>query len=309
MSHYLVTGGCGFIGSHLVRALLAAGHRVTVIDDLSMGTREALPAGASLIVGDIRDHSLLETTMADAVNGCFHLAAIPSVERCLNEWFKTSEVNVLGTVAVFEAARKAKGAPIPVVYASSAAIYGADSEHASDESTAATPISSYGVDKLACEHYARVAWENYGLPNIGMRFFNAYGYGQSKKSLYSGVITCFMNALEQQQPITIFGDGEQTRDFIYVGDVVHALMAAMQLPLMNARIFNICSGTTHSLKQLASTMMEVYHSTASIEYQPARKGDIRHSCGDPQKALAAGVLADITPLKAGLERMIADGTH
>lgn len=304
--HYLVTGGCGFIGSHLVRALLAQDHKVTVIDDLSMGTKEALPKGATLIVGDILDEAHLTEVMRSGVDGCFHLAAIPSVERCLTECYRTSEVNVLGTVSVFEAARKAANHPIPVVYASSAAVYGADHTDAIREGASVAPISSYGVDKLTCENYAKVAWQNYGLPNVGLRFFNVYGPGQPRNSPYSGVITCFMDAFEKKNPIRIFGDGEQTRDFIYVSDVANAMIGAMQMPNKSNDVYNLCTGKAVSIKHIAEIMAEIYGLPCEMDYQVARVGDIRHSCGNPDKLLQAVSMPAMKNLKDGLTLTIQD---
>lgn len=298
--HYLVTGGCGFIGSHLVRALLTLNHRVTVIDDLSMGTKAALPEGVSLIVADVLNEASVIDVMRNKVDGCFHLAAIPSVERCLTEWYRTSEVNVLGTVSVFEAARKAAAQPIPVVYASSAAVYGADHMNAIRETASIAPISSYGVDKFTCESYAKIAWQNYGLPNVGLRFFNVYGAGQPRNSPYSGVITCFMDAFEHKQPIRMFGDGEQTRDFIYVGDVANAMIGAMEMPNKSNDVYNVCAGKAISVKTMAETMAAIYGVTCEMDFQRARIGDIRHSFGNPDKLLQAVSMPALKSLKEGL---------
>ncbi len=306
--HYLVTGGCGFIGSYLVRELLAQQHQVTVVDDLSMGRKDALPEGVELIVGDILNESLLIEIMGKGIDGCFHLAAIPSVERCLKEWFRTSEVNALGTVSVFEAARKALPSPIPVVYASSAAVYGTDYAEAIRETTPVAPISSYGVDKYVCEQYARIAWRNHGLPSVGLRLFNVYGNGQPKNSPYSGVITAFMNALEQQQPITIYGDGKQTRDFIFAGDVANAFIAAMHIPGKSAELFNVCTGKAHPIVDVAHMMAHLYGVNTTIDFKPARTGDIRHSCGNPDKLLSASSIPAMKSIRDGLATMLRHTT-
>lgn len=285
--HYLVTGGCGFIGGHLTRALLARGHQVTVLDDLSTGKRENLAPGATLVEGSILDQELVASLLLNKVDGCFHLAAIPSVERCFNEWAATSEINVLGTVAIFEACRKHPSGPVPVVYASSAAVYGPYDAPVSEDHMLPKPTSSYGVDKLSCELYGQIAWSNYGLRNVGLRFFNVYGPGQPKGSPYSGVITCFMHAFENDQPITIFGDGQQSRDFIFVGDIAEACMAAMEHEAKQSEIYNVCTGVRASILDIATTMAEVYGKPLSVEHKDARTGDIRHSLGVPDKLRGA----------------------
>lgn len=301
--HYLVTGGCGFIGSHLVRALLAAGHQVTVLDDLSTGTREALPDGAVLVVGDILDQPLVTELLEDDLDGCFHLAAIPSVERCLNEWPRTSEVNVSGTIAIFEAARHIEPT-IPIVYASSAAVYQSNDSQALTETMPTAPISSYGVDKWACEQYAHMAWRIYGLQTVGMRFFNVYGPGQPLDSPYSGVITKFIHALQSGGQPTIFGDGEQTRDFIYVGDVANALMAAMDLRQKTSEIYNVCRGRSVSVNQLADTLATVMGVSLDAQYKPALSGDIRYSQGDGSKLATVTQLPALTSLAEGLQQTV-----
>lgn len=303
--HYLVTGGCGFIGSHLVRKLVALGHQVTVLDDLSTGFKENLAPGARLIEGNILDEALVSSLLGEAKDGCFHLAAIPSVERCLHEWRATSEVNVLGTISVFEACRKAAPNPVPVVYASSAAAYGANDGMLVEGVTAMKPASSYGVDKLSCELYASIAWANYKLPSVGLRFFNVYGPGQPKDSPYSGVITCFMAAYEQGKPFTIFGDGKQTRDFIYVGDIADSCITAMQSSGKQDAVYNVCTGHATSVLDIASAMADIYAEPLKVDHQPARLGEPKSSCGSPDKLRQAmPELVEFLSLADGLKRTL-----
>ena len=187
MNKYLVTGGAGFIGSHLVDALHAAGHSAFVLDDLSTGKRENLPEAATLVEGSVTDAPLVREIMGK-VDGCFHLAAIASVERCNNDWIETHQVNMTGAVTVFDAAVHHK---VPVVYASTAAVYGAATDFPIVETARMQPLSAYGADKRCIELHAQVGWHVHGIPSAGLRFFNVYGPRQNPYSPYSGVISIF----------------------------------------------------------------------------------------------------------------------
>lgn len=203
MGTYLVTGGCGFIGSHLVDALLGGGHEVRVVDDLSTGKRENLPDGVELFLGDVADGALMRRAMMD-VDGCFHLAAVASVQRGNEDWLGTHRVNLTGAVTVFDLARNCRpSGPVPVVYASSAAVYGDNPALPLAEDAATRPLSAYGADKLGCELHARVAWLVHRVPNVGFRFFNVYGPRQDPKSPYSGVIAIFAGKVAARQQITV----------------------------------------------------------------------------------------------------------
>ncbi len=269
MSTYLVTGGCGFIGSHLVDSLLADGHDVRVLDDLSTGKRDNLDARAKLTVGSITDRNAVAKLM-DGADGCFHLAAVASVERCNQEWVDTHTINLTGTIAIFDAAR-AKGRA-PVVYASSAAIYGDNPDMPLRESAVATPLSAYGADKYGCELHARVASVVHGVPSVGMRFFNVYGPRQDPKSPYSGVISIFCDKIFAGAPVTVFGDGGQVRDFVYVGDVVRALRAAMATRKQPQSVFNVCTGTRITVRELAETIYRLRQATPNIVFAAPRSG-------------------------------------
>jgi UDP-glucose 4-epimerase len=298
MSTYLVTGGCGFIGSHLVDSLLADGHEVRVLDDLSTGKRDNLDARAKLTLGTITDRALVAKLM-DGADGCFHLAAVASVERCNREWVDTHTVNLTGTIAIFDAAR-AKGRGVPVVYASSAAIYGDNPAVPLSESAVAMPLSAYGADKYGCELHARVAAIVHGVPSVGMRFFNVYGPRQDPKSPYSGVISIFCDKIFAGQPVTVFGDGGQVRDFVYVGDVVRALRAAMAARKQTQSVFNVCTGTRITVRELAETIYRLRQATPNLVFAPPRSGDIRVSCGDPAHAQAELSFKSMTSLTDGL---------
>ncbi|WP_415890567.1 NAD-dependent epimerase/dehydratase family protein [Neptuniibacter sp. SY11_33] len=291
---YLVTGGCGFIGSHLVDALLAQGHQVRVLDNLSTGVVDYLPDQVELVLGDVADLAIVKGAMSE-MDGCFHLAAIASVEQSNSDWVGTHKVNQQGSVNVFEAARYSGSKDsIPVVYASSAAIYGDNATIPLDETSAPRPISAYGADKLGSEHHARVAWLNHKVSTVGMRFFNVYGPRQNPSSPYSGVISIFIDRILNNLPISIFGDGKQTRDFIYVADVVKHLIAAMENTKGEASVFNVCTGQSTSILQLARTLSMVAGVEVNIEHKPARTGDIATSLGDPSRASARlGLRADV----------------
>jgi len=303
MPLYLVTGGAGFIGSHLVDALLAGGNRVRVLDDLSTGKRENLDPVAELIVGDAADAAIVAKAMENA-DGCFHLAAIASVELGNRDWLGTHRANLTGAITVFDAARRANPAgPIPVVYASSAAVYGDSTDLPLGETALTLPLSAYGADKLGCELHGRVAQRVHGVRATGCRFFNVYGPRQDPKSPYSGVISIFFDRIRTGHGITIFGDGGQTRDFIYVADVVRALIAIMGQGASDPAVLNICTGQATSLTQLAQTIGKVFDRSPDIAFGPPRTGDIRASLGNPGLARAALGFAAKTTLEDGLRTM------
>ena len=283
MGKYLVTGGCGFIGSHLVESLERDGHDVRVLDDLSIGKRENLSASAELLVGDVADAALVRRAM-DGVGGCFHLAAIASVERGNLDWLGAHRANLTGTIAVFDAARRLGVTGVPVVYASSAAVFGDTPDMPLTEASPVRPLSAYGADKLGCELHARVAGLVHGVPTAGLRFFNVYGPRQDPKSPYSGVISIFCDRLGARRPITIFGDGMQTRDFVYVADVVASLRAAMgSLTGVKTSLYNVCTGRSTSVVDLAHTIAGLCGIDADITFVPPRAGEIRVSLGSPER--------------------------
>ncbi len=280
MASYLITGGCGFIGAHLALDLAREGHGVRVLDNFSTGSREKLPAGCELMAGDVADGRLVHECM-QGMDGCFHLAAMASVPDFNGNWLSTHRTNQSGTINVLDAARRRK---TPVVYASSAAVYGDNAEIPLTESSALRPLTAYGADKLGSELHARVAGLVHRVPNMGLRFFNVYGPGQDPASPYSGVISIFVDRLLRGETLIVYGDGQQTRDFIYVGDVVRFLRSAMHKVGCSPAVFNVCTGESVSINQLARSLMSILGLRLPIAHGPSRKMDIRVSMGDPSHA-------------------------
>ncbi|MBX9748894.1 MAG: NAD-dependent epimerase/dehydratase family protein [Roseococcus sp.] len=299
MALYLITGGAGFIGSHLADALIARGDQVRILDDLSTGKLENLPRGAEFIEGDVADAAMVGRAMR-GVAGCFHLAAIASVARSNEDWLGTHRTNLTGTVTVLDAAR-AEGRK-PVVYASSAAIYGNPASMPIAESTQARPLTAYGADKLGSELHAEIAWQVHGVPTFGCRFFNVYGPRQDPLSPYSGVISIFARRVASGEELTINGTGEQVRDFVYVADVVRHLLGGMALlrRAPQATVINVCTGRATSLLELLAALERVCGRAARRRFGPERQGDIRLSLGDPARATALLGTSATTRLDQGL---------
>lgn len=299
MTTTLVTGGAGFIGSHLVRALLARGERVRVLDDFSTGRRENLPRADSrleILAGDLRDAALL----AQAVRGVevvFHLAAFISVPASLRDPQTCFEVNAAGTASLLETARQA--GVRKVVLSSSSAIYGDNETLPLAESEVPRPLSPYALSKLVGEQYARFYTRIFGLPVTALRYFNVYGPRQAPDSPYAAAIPIFVNRLLGGTPVEIFGDGGQTRDFIFVEDVVRANLLAADCPAADGEALNICTGQKTRLLDLLETLSAVSGRRPEVRFGPPRPGDIYHSVGDPRKA------ADLLGFRA--ETSLADG--
>lgn len=305
---YAITGGAGFIGSHLADALLLAGYHVRVIDDFSTGRIDNLDERCEIVRGDVRDPAVVKRALI-GVSGCFHLAAIASVVRSNEDWIGTHQVNLGGFINVMDAARQLGG--IPVVYASSAAVYGKVSGIA-DETGHATPLTAYGADKLGCELHARAGALVHHIPSLGFRFFNVYGPRQDPASPYSGVISIFAKTIAAGREIEIHGTGDQTRDFIFVGDVVRFLTNGMSV-LRDGRdgedwaglVLNACTGRETSVVDMAKTIGDILNCVPAVRYGPARQGDIGRSVGSTARAeLLLGVSAD-TLLRNGLVETLA----
>lgn len=305
MARYLVTGGCGFIGSHLVERLLANGDTAVALDNMSTGSRDNVPSEVEVVVGDVRDAALVARLCVD-VDGCFHLAAVASVEQSMLHWRDTHQVNLGGAIAVLDAVRRDdRASQPPVVYASSAAVYGDTLDLPLSESARPRPLSAYGADKLGCELHARVGAGVFGIRSVGFRFFNVYGPRQDPRSPYTGVISIFARRILDGKPITINGDGAQTRDFVYVADAVNHLLAAMRDPSPDGDVFNVCTGRATTINKLAAVLREITGNDVEVVHGPPRTGDIRHSLGSPTNADARFGVPAGTDLKTGLEATLA----
>ena len=301
----LITGGAGFIGSNLVDVLLAKGYAVRILDDMSTGKRSNLPMDnprLELIEGDVADAALVAKVM-DGCSAVVHLAAVASVQASVDDPVRTHQSNFIGTLNVCEAMRKA--GIKRVVFASSAAVYGNNGEGESIvEDTPKAPLTPYASDKLSSEYYLDFYRRQHCLEPIIFRFFNIYGPRQDPSSPYSGVISIFSERVEKGLPITIFGDGEQTRDFVYVGDLVKILLQAIEAPDVEEGAINVGLNKAASIKQMLEALREVVGQLPVISYVPARPGDIRHSRADNSRLLQRFSLGQTTPMSEGLARLL-----
>lgn len=276
---YLVTGGAGFIGSHLVEALLAQGSEVTVLDNLSTGIEGNVPDKARLVVGHVGDAPLIDQLLPGCT-GIFHLAAVSSVQASLDRPVEVHEDNLTATLALLEATRRHQ---VPrFVFSSSAAVYGDTQGKAAKEDMKPNPLSHYAVQKLAGEYYCQVYAKVYGLETVCLRYFNIFGPRQRADSPYSGAIAKFLDAARAERAPTIFGDGSQTRDFCPVDNVVAANIAAMTKPAteVSGCVFNIGTGNSVSIREVVEAIREIFPRTPAPEFLPARSGEVPRSCAD-----------------------------
>jgi UDP-glucose 4-epimerase len=280
----LVTGGAGFIGSHLTLALAAQGRRVRVLDDLSTGLATNL-AGADpapeLVEGDVGDATAVARCM-EGVGVVFHLAALASVQLSVEAPTQTHRVCDLGTLNVLDAARRA--GVRRVVYAASSSAYGIPAGEVQTEDDPVCPLSPYAAAKLAGEMYCQAFSATYGLETVRLRFFNIYGPRQRADSPYSGVIALFAAALSEGRTPTVFGDGLQSRDFTYVGDVVQALLRAAEAPGVSGRVYNVGTGRGVTLLALLAVLNRLLGTSVGPRHAPPRAGDVRHSRADISRA-------------------------
>lgn len=284
----IVTGGAGFIGSHLCEEFVARGCETIALDDLSSGKIENISklidsGSVRFVRGSIADFALL-SGLFEGADYVLHQAAVASVARSIEEPLGCNETNVAGTLNVLLAARD--NGVKKVIFASSAAVYGRGSGVAASEEMAPAPQSPYAVTKLTGEYYCRVFQEVFGVPTVSLRYFNVYGPRQDPKSEYSGVIAKFIQRAMGKEPVTIFGDGSQTRDFVFVGDVVRANMLAVETDATG--VFNIGSGKSTTINELARLVAQLTGSDIKSLYRQARPGDIKYSLADISKARAAG---------------------
>ncbi|MBI2898079.1 MAG: SDR family oxidoreductase [Deltaproteobacteria bacterium] len=283
MARFLVTGGGGFIGSNLVAALVARGDQVRVLDDFSTGRRQNLDglSGVDLVVGDLRDLDTVRRAMA-GVDFVLHQGALPSVQRSVEDPVTSNQVNIGGTLNVLVAARDAGVAR--VVYAASSSAYGDTPTLPKREDMPPTPLSPYALQKLAGEQYMRVFHSLFGLETVALRYFNVFGPRQDPKSDYAAVIPRFIMKIQRGEAPTIFGDGEQTRDFCFIENVVQANLAACTAPAAAGHVMNIGGGKRISLNQLVETICQITGKTCEAVYTAPRPGDVRHSLADVGRA-------------------------
>jgi len=297
----LVTGGAGFIGSHTVEALIAGGGRVRVLDNFSTGRRENLPASVMLEVvdGDVRDPVVVDRAMR-GVTRVLHLAAQVSVVKSVEDPVTSGAVNVGGFLVVLDAARRAGIGRL--VYASSAAVYGAPDQVPLDESAPARPQSPYGLEKSIDDQYAALFSDLYGMHCLGLRYFNVYGPRQDPASPYAGVISKFLDCMRASRPLRVFGDGEQTRDFVFVEDVARANVLALAAPATG--VCNVGTGRSASLLEVARLLGDASGRRLEIRHERARPGDIRHSA--TSTARLREVIGDLRPvgLQEGLRTLL-----
>ena len=284
MKQVLITGGAGFIGSHTADVLLAQGFAVRVFDNFSNGKYANLDAGAfsdgrlTLVEGDIRDSQSVDAAVVD-VDAVLHLAAQVSVPRSVADPVESSTHNVVGFLNVLDAVRRYKVRRM--VYASSAAVYGIPETLPLTESNTAMPLSPYGLEKFINDRYAALYLELYGVSSVGMRYFNVFGPRQDPKSPYAGVNSKFADGLEGAKPLHVFGDGLQTRDFIYVGDVARANALALQADVTG--VLNVGTGSSVTLLALIDAMKEAFDKPAVVCHEPPAIGDIAHSATNPAR--------------------------
>jgi UDP-glucose 4-epimerase len=303
----LVTGGAGFIGSHLVEALVADGSRVVVFDDFSTGLArnlETSQGSVDIVEGDVRDLAALRS-VTKGVGIVFHLAAMPAVAPSIADPLACGAINVGGTLHVLVAAREA--GVRRVVFTSSAAVYGADPTLPKTETLPTSPLSPYAASKLAGEEFAHAFSHVYGIETAILRLFNVYGPRQNPESEDSGVITRFLSRLAAGEAPLIDGDGQQSRDFVFVSDVVAAFLRAANAPETSGEVFNIGSGRSTTINELATALTSTMLPGSYLRpmHRAARVCDVRHSCADITKAKSVLKFEPTVNLRDGLAKTVA----
>lgn len=304
MSVCLVTGGAGFIGSHLVEALLVRGDTVRVLDDLSSGHLENLSHvidRIDFIEGNIRDGATVQQATS-GVDFIFHLAALVSVPKSMAEPTEAELINAVGTLNMLNAAKTAGVQRL--VLSSTCAVYGDDPTLPKIETMCPQPKSPYAISKLAAEYYCQIFNESFGLETVILRYFNIFGPRQDPSSAYSGVISIFVDKLSQGLAPTIFGNGQQTRDFVFVDDVVRANLLAAEAPKASGEIFNIGTGRPTSVNQLFENLRYIFNRDLKPDYRPARTGDILHSYANPSHAKTILGWQAQVDFEKGLKRLV-----
>lgn len=278
MKKYVITGGAGFIGSHIAEYLSGEGHQVVVLDSLRTGFEKNIEGlNVQFVKGDIRDKGLVEELVRGA-NGIFHLAALVSVPESLLRLDECIDINTIGTINILEAARKNEGCK--VVLSSSAANYGNNPVLPKVETMIPEPMTPYAITKLDGEFYLKMYQDQWNVPTASLRYFNVFGPRQNPQSAYAAAVPIFINKALQNQPLTIYGDGSQTRDFIYVKDVVKANVLASQV---GTETYNVALGHSTSILELAEKIIDITNSKSQIQFLEERSGDIKHSKANPTK--------------------------
>jgi UDP-glucose 4-epimerase len=293
MNKYVITGGAGFIGSHIAEYLSKEGHEVIVLDNLRTGFESNLKGlNVKFEKGDIRDKKLVENLVNNAT-AVFNLAALVSVPESLLQIQECIEINSIGTINILEAARENKGCK--VVLSSSAANYGNNPVLPKVESMTPEPMTPYAITKLDGEFYLKMYQEQWNIPTTSLRYFNVFGPRQNPQSAYAAAVPIFINKALQNEPITIYGDGSQTRDFIYVKDVVQANILASK---KGNEVYNVALGHSTSILKLATKIIEITNSKSKIKFLEERPGDIKHSIANPAKFNQLGFQPKYTIEKA-----------
>jgi nucleoside-diphosphate-sugar epimerase len=304
MAHYLVTGGAGFIGSHLVEELVRRGESVRVVDSLITGKRGNLAhlREVEFIQGDLADLEVARRAVG-GVDYVLHQAAIPSVPRSVQDPITSNRANIDASLNVLVAARDAKVKRL--VYAGSSSAYGDTPTLPKVETMPTAPLSPYALQKLVVEQYARMFTDLYGLETVTIRYFNVFGPRQDPSSPYSGVISLFISALCEGRQPTIFGDGEHTRDFTYVANVVDGVLRACHAPGASGEVINVATGGRISLNHLFRTVRDLVGARAEPNYAAPRPGDVRDSQADISKARRLLGYEPLVAFEEGLERTVA----
>lgn len=301
----LLTGGAGFIGSNLAEALVASGYTVRILDNLATGYKTnilAILEQVDFLESDIRDYDAVVDAMK-GVDAVVHLAALPAVVQSIENPLSTFDANIKGTVNLLSACRESGVKRF--VYASSAAVYGDVKVMPVTENTPTLPISPYGIDKLSGEYYCRFFHNNYGIESVILRFFNIFGPRQDSKSYYSSVIPKFISRMLKGERPLIYGDGEQTRDFTYIANIVHAIkLALFGTPKQFGVPINCATAKTVSLNQLVSILNDQLHTDIQPEYLPPVQGDIKHSSADISLAEQILSYQPIVPFETGIKETI-----
>jgi nucleoside-diphosphate-sugar epimerase len=303
MAHYLVTGGAGFIGSHLVEELVRRGERVRVADSLVTGKRSNLDhvRGVEFLEGDLADQEFARRAV-DSADFVLHQAALPSVPRSVNDPITSNRANIDATLNVLVAARDAGVRRL--VFAGSSAAYGNTATLPKHEEMPSNPLSPYALQKVVGEQYLKMFTALYGLETVTIRYFNVFGPRQDPSSAYSGVISLFATALLENRPPTIYGDGEQTRDFTYVANVVDGVLRACEAPGASGWVINVAAGDRISLNRLFETMRRLIGADVQPKYAPLRAGDVRDSQADISRAREILGYEPQVPFEEGLQRTI-----